>query len=183
VVARRLRLGAFLRCLALIGAPLPWVDACLAGEPTVGSSYQGREVMLYIALPIGPFTARRSFGLRINQHSLPAALPAATSSAAELSGRRELVDLRMDEHQALSIDFGRHVGWDFSRRQFNLPSDLPVMQAGFPDRTPGRPGNTPTAARATGSMPIAASLASALGFPVTRPMAPAPAPLLRAALP
>jgi len=84
--------------------------------------------MLYFSQPIGPSAPARSYGLRIDQHSLPSTLPASTAKATDLSGRREIVNLRMAAHENLRIDFGRRVSWDFSRRQFNLPSDLPAMK-------------------------------------------------------
>ena len=120
----------------MVSASLPMSAACLAGE-SVGAvpSFNGPEVMLYFAQPIGPSSSARSYGLRIDQHSLPSLLPASTANATELSGRREIINLRVAAHENLRIDFGRHVSWDFSRRQFNLPGDLPAMKAGFPTRT------------------------------------------------
>lgn len=134
-MTRRLRDGRVFRCLALLSAPLPWAAACWAGESggTV-PSLNGPEIMLYISQPIGPSAPARIYGLRIDQHSQPKALPAATAKATDLSGRREIVNLSMAAHQNLRIDFGRRVSWDFGRRQFNLPSDLPAMKPGFPTR-------------------------------------------------
>jgi hypothetical protein len=124
-----------LRCLAALGASLP-LSAAWAGE-SVGAApgVNGPEVMLYFAQPIGPSTSARSYGLRIDQHSLPSILPASTANATDLSGRREIINLRVAAHENLRIDFGRRVSWDFSRRQFNLPGDLPAMKAGFPTHT------------------------------------------------
>ena len=131
-MARRLRDGQLIGCLALLSAPLPWAAECQAGQP-VGAvpSVNGPELMLYFSQPIGPSAPARSFGLRIDQHSLPRALPAATANANDLSGRREIVNLRMAAHENLRIDFGRRVSWDFNRQQFNLPSDLPAMKPKF----------------------------------------------------
>jgi len=178
-VTRRLRVGRCVGYLALIGAPLPWAGTCLAGEPTIGSSPQGTEVMLYISQPFGPFAAARSYGLRVDQHSTPSALPGGTSSAAELSGRRELVNLRLAQHEDLRIDFGHRVSWDFSTRQLNLPSDLPVMQTGFPKRMPG--AISALAARAVSARSATAPIAAALALPLTPPLTATP--LLRAVLP
>ena len=120
-----------IRCLALLSAPLPWTTACLAGEPIgVVPNANGPEVMLYFSQPIGPSAPARSYGLRIDQHSLPRALPGVTANASDLSGRRELVNLRMAAHEDLRIDFGRRVSWNFNRRQFNVPSSIPALQPG-----------------------------------------------------
>jgi hypothetical protein len=128
------------QCLALGSAALPWAGACLAGDPGSPSSIQGREIMFYISQPIGPGAAARSFGFRLDQHSTPGALPGGTSSAAELSGRRELVNLHMAAHENLRIEFGRRVSWDFGRRQFTQPGDQLVMKGGFRDRAASPPG-------------------------------------------
>ena len=93
---------------------------------------QGREISFYISQPIGPGAAARSFGFRLDQHSNPGSLPGGTSSAAELSGRRELVNLHMAAHENLRIDFGRHVSWDFGRHQFTQPGEMLPMKAAFP---------------------------------------------------
>jgi hypothetical protein len=132
-VRRRLRVGLNAKCLALGGAALPWAGVCLAGDPGSPSSIQGREIMFYISQPIGPGSAARSFGFRLDQHSTPGALPGGTSSAAELSGRRELVNLRMAAHENLRIDFGRRVSWDFGRGHFTQPGDLLMVRGGFRD--------------------------------------------------
>jgi hypothetical protein len=124
-----------LRCLAPISALLPWVPACFAEPPGSVPSIQGPEIMLYISQPIGPSVATRTYGLRIDQHSLPAALPGATSSATDLSGRRELVNIQVNAHENTHIDFGKRVSWDFSRWQFNMGGDLPAMKMRFPSRT------------------------------------------------
>jgi len=121
------------QCLALGSAALPWSGACLAGDPGSPSTSQGRELMFYISQPIGPGAAARSFGFRLDQHSTPGALPGGTSSAAELSGRRELVNLRMAAHENLRIDFGHRVSWDFGRRQFTQPGDVLMVRGGFRD--------------------------------------------------
>jgi hypothetical protein len=135
-VTRRLRDGQVFGCLALLSAPLPWTTCCWAGEPAGAvPSLNGPEIMLYISQPIGPSAPARSYGLRIDQHSLPRALPAATANATDLSGRREIVNLSMVAHENLRIDFGRRVGWDFGRGQFKLPSDLPAMKPRFPTRS------------------------------------------------
>jgi len=121
------------RCLTFAGAAFSWADVCLALDPTASPSFHGREIMFYISQPIGPGAATRSFGLRLDQHSNPGALPGGTSSAAELSGRRELVNLRMAAHENIRIDFGRRASWDFSRHQFTHPGDLLMTKGGFRD--------------------------------------------------
>jgi hypothetical protein len=133
-VRRRLRVGFNVQCLALGSAALPWAGACLAGEPGSAPNMQGREISFYISQPIGPGGATRSFGFRLDQHSNPGALPGGTSSAAELSGRRELVNLRMAAHENIRIDFGRRVSWDFGRHQFTQPGEMLMMKGGFPNR-------------------------------------------------
>jgi hypothetical protein len=107
--------------------------------------------MFYFSQPIGPSAPARSYGLRIDQHSLPALLPAATANAADLAGRREIINLRMAAHEDLRLDLGRRVSWDFSRRQFNLSGDLPAMTPRF---RVGGPASAATPA------PISQSLAS-----------------------
>jgi hypothetical protein len=119
------------RTLALLGAALPWSDARAGEGLTAVPNLNGPEVMLYVSLPIGPLGLPRSFGLRIDRHSLPSMLPAATASAADLAGRRELVNLSMAAHEHLRLEVARRVSWDFSRRQFNLPTDLPSMTPRF----------------------------------------------------
>jgi len=158
-VRRRLRIRFGVRCLALGSAALPWTGACLAGEPGTSSSIEGREIMFYISQPIGPGAAARSYGLRLDQHSNPRALPGGTSSAAELSGRHELVNLRMAAHENTRIDFGRRASWDFGRHQFTQPGDLLMTKGGFRDRAASLPAATP-----------AAHLAAALAVPVTSPL-------------
>ena len=159
---RRLRVGFNVRCLALGSAALPWAGACLAADPGPAPSISGREIMFYISQPIGPGAAPRSFGLRIDQHSNPGALPGGTSSAAELSGRRDLVNLRMSAHENPRIEIGRHISWDFTRRQFTQPSDAILMTGGFPNRA--------TTATAAISRP---SPAAAQAMPVTAPLSTA----------
>jgi hypothetical protein len=133
-VRRRLRVAFNVKCLALGSAALPWTGACLAGDPGNTPGMQGREISFYISQPIGPGAATRSFGFRIDQHSNPGSLPGGTGSAAELSGRRELVNLRMAAHESLRVDFGRRVSWDFGRRQFTQPGEMLMMRGGFPNR-------------------------------------------------
>lgn len=157
---RRLRVGFNVQCLALGSAALPWAGVCLAGDLNPAPNISGREVMIYFSQPIGPGAAPRSFGLRIDQHANPGALPGGTGSAAELSGRRELVNLRMAVHENVRLDFGRRVSWDFSRGQFTQPGDL-MMKGGFLIRAAVAPRAAPHAA-----------LAAALSMPVTSPMAP-----------
>lgn len=123
----RRREGQLLEALALLSALLPWA-VCQAGPPVATPGINGPEIMLYIALPIGPSAPARSYGLRIDQHSLPSRLPASTANANDLSGRRELLNLRMAAHENLRIDIGRRVSWDFNRRQFNVPGGLPLMK-------------------------------------------------------
>jgi hypothetical protein len=159
-VRRRLRIRFKMQCLALGSAALPWVGVCLAGDPGTSSSIEGREIMFYISQPIGPGAAARSFGFRLDQHSNPRALPGGTSSAAELSGRHELVNLRMAAHENMRIDFGgRRASWDFGRRQFTQPGDLLMVKGGFRDGA--------ATSRAAGSVP---HLAAALAMPVTTPL-------------
>lgn len=153
---RRLRVGFNVQCLALGSAALPWAGACLAGDPGPSPSIQGREIMFYISQPIGPGAARRSFGLRLDQHANPGSLPGGTSSAAELSGRRELVNLRMAAHENIRIDFGRRVSWDFGRRQFTQPGDLLMTNGGFRDRAARPP-----------AVALAAHMAASLAMPVS----------------
>ena len=156
---RRLRVGFNVQCLALGGAALPWAGACLAGDPGPAPNISGREIMFYFSQPIGPGAAPRSFGLRIDQHSNPGALPGGTSSAAELSGRHELVNLRLSAHENLRIDFGRRVSWDFGRHLFTQPGDLLLMKGGFPHRAATWPAGAP-----------ATHLAAALAMPVISPL-------------
>jgi hypothetical protein len=158
-VKRRLRVRFNVQCLALGSAALPWVGACLAADPGSPSSIQGRELMFYISQPIGPGTAARSFGFRLDQHSTPGALPGGTSSAAELSGRRELVNLHMAAHENLRLEFGRRINWDFGRRQFTQPGDLLMMKGGFRDHAATLPASASSA-----------HLAAALATPVTSPL-------------
>jgi hypothetical protein len=158
-VRRRLRVAFNVKCLALGSAALPWTGACLAGDPGNPPGMQGREISFYISQPIGPGSANRSFGFRLDQHSNPGSLPGGTGSAAELSGRRELLNLRMAAHENLRIDFGRRVSWDFGRRQFTQPGEMLMMKGGFPNRI--------------APLPAAASaphLAAALAVPVTSPL-------------
>jgi hypothetical protein len=154
-VRRRLRVRFNVQCLALGGAALPWAGACLAGDPGSAPSI-GREIMFYISQPIGPGAAARSFGLRLDQHSNPRALPGGTSSAAELSGRHELMNLHMAAHENIRIDFGRRASWDFGRHQFTQPGDLLMTKGGFRDRA----SSSPAAASAP-------HLAATLAMPVT----------------
>jgi hypothetical protein len=157
------------QCLALGSAALPWAGACLAGDPGSSANFQGREISFYISQPIGPGSASRSYGFRLDQHSNPGALPGGTSSSTELSGRRELLNLRMAAHENIRIEFGRRVSWDFGRHQFTQPGEMLMMKGGFPNRI--------------APMPAAASaphLAAALAMPVTSPLFAAPT---RAALP
>ncbi len=129
---RRLRKGEVWRLLALLSGPAVWIPTCAAGDSlTAAPGVNGPEVMLYFSQPIGPSAPARSYGLRIDQHSLPALLPAATANAADLAGRREIINLRMAAHEDLRLDLGRRVSWDFSRRQFNLAGDLPAMTPRF----------------------------------------------------
>jgi len=158
-VRRRLGVRFNVQCLALGGAALPWAGACLAVDPASTSGMQGREISFYISQPIGAGAASRSFGFRLDQHSNPGALPGGTSSAAELSGRRELLNLRMAAHENIRIDFGRRASWDFGRHQFTQPGDLLMTTGGFRDR----------AAPAPAAMP-AAHLAAALTAPLTLPL-------------
>jgi hypothetical protein len=158
-VRRRLRVAFNVKCLALGSAALPWTGTCLAGDPGSTPGMQGREISFYISQPIGPGAAHRSFGFRLDQHSNPGSLPGGTGSAAELSGRRELVNLRMAAHENLRIDFGRRVSWDFGRRQFTQPGEMLMMKGGFPNRI------TPLPAAAA-----APHLAAALAMPVTSPL-------------
>jgi hypothetical protein len=158
-VRRRLRIRFNVQCLALGAAALPWASVCLASDPGSAPSFQGREVMIYISQPIGPGATARSFGLRLDQHSNPGALPGGTGSAAELSGRRELVNLRMAAHENIRIDFGRHASWDFGRRQFTQPGDLLMMKGGFRDRAATWPTAVP-----------AVHLAASLAMPLTSPL-------------
>jgi hypothetical protein len=131
-VRRRLRDGQVWRLLALLSGPAVWIPTCVAGDSlTAVPSVNGPEVMLYFSQPIGPSAPARSYGLRIDQHSLPAMLPGATANAADLAGRREIVNLRMAAHENMRLDLGRRVSWDFSRRQFNLAGDLPAMMPRF----------------------------------------------------
>ena len=153
---RRLRVRFNVQCLALGGAALPCAGVCLAAEPPSPTSMNGREIMFYISQPIGPGAASRSFGFRLDQHSNPGALPGGTSSAAELSGRRELVNLRMAAHENIRISFGRRASWDFGRRQFTQPGDLLMTKGGFRDRAAPPPAVVP-----------AAHLAAWLAMPVT----------------
>jgi hypothetical protein len=118
--------------LALLSAALPWGQVSAGEGFTAVPNLNGPEVMLYVSLPIGPAGLPRSFGLRIDRHSLPSMLPAATSNAAQLAGRRELVNLSMAAHEHLRLELGQRVSWDFSRRQLNLPNDLPSMMPRFP---------------------------------------------------
>ena len=150
---RRLRVRFNVKCLALGSAALPWAGACLAGDPGPSASVMGREIMFYISQPIGPGAAPRSFGLRLDQHSNPGALPGGTGSAAELSGRRELVNLRLAAHENIRIDFGRRASWDFGRRQFTQPGDLLMMKGGFRDHAVALPA-------AASSIHLAAALAA-----------------------
>ena len=156
---RRLRVAFNVKCLALGSAALPWTGACLAGDPGNAPGMQGREISFYISQPIGPGAAARSFGFRLDQHSNPGSLPGGTGSAAELSGRRELVNLRMAAHENLRIDFGRHVSWDFGRHQFTQPGEMLPMKGGFPDR-----------ALPLSNAASAPHLPAALAMPVTSPL-------------
>lgn len=124
---RRLREGVIWQ-LVLLGAALPLSHAKAGEGLTAVPSQHGPEIMLYVALPIGAAGPPRVFGLRIDQHSPPSKLPGATANAADLAGRRELVNLSMAAHEHMRLDFGRRVSWDFSRQRLNLPSDLPSMR-------------------------------------------------------
>ncbi len=149
---RRLRDGQIWQLLALLSGPAAAIPTCTAGDSlTAVPSVNGPEVMIYFSQPIGPSAPARSYGLRIDQHSLPAMLPGATADAADLAGRRDIVNLRMAAHEDLRLDLGRRVSWDFSRRQFNLQGDLPAMTPRFRAAGP---------AAASTSVPLSQSPAS-----------------------
>ncbi len=136
---RRLRVARSGTALALIGAPLLATGLCHAVEPGPVTGSPGTEVMLYVSQPIGPSGVSRHYGLRIDKHTTPVAASTATSSAAELAGRREIVNLSLAQHQNLRIDFGRRVSWDISRHELHLPTDLPSLKPEFRSRPASNP--------------------------------------------
>jgi hypothetical protein len=136
---RRLRAARIGTALALTGAPMLAAGLCQAGEPGPVTGSPGTEVMLYVSQPIGPSSLSRHYGLRIDRHTTPLAASTATSNAAELAGRREIVNLSLARHEDLRIAFGRRVSWDFSRHELHLPTDLPSLKSEFRSR----PASTP----------------------------------------
>lgn len=126
---RRVRDAMSWQCVLLLSTPLVCGTPCRAAAP-VGAvpEAHGPEFMLYVSLPIGPLAPARSFGLRIDQHSWAGPAHTAAPGITDLSGRREIVNLRMAEHQSLRLDLGRRVSWDFRTHRLALPSDPPALR-------------------------------------------------------
>lgn len=125
---RRLRDSIRTASAALAGT-LACSPPCNAAQPLAAApAVHGPEIMLYFSQPIGPSTSTRSFGLRIDQHSLPALLPAPTTNPSDLSGRRELLNLRMAAHQGIRLDFGRRLSWDFAAHRLGTPSEAAAVR-------------------------------------------------------
>jgi hypothetical protein len=132
-----------LKRLMLLSVPLPWAVGCLAGDPTSGvPSAQGPQIMFYFKQPIGAAGSSRTYGLRIDQSSMPMPLP-GTAAPGSLN-HREIVNLQINAHANVRIDFARRLSWDFGRRQFNLSGDQSDMALRLPSRALG----TSRAARA-----------------------------------
>jgi len=140
-VRRRLRTVVNAGCLALLGTSVG-CPSCPAAEPiSVAPGMRGPEIMLYISQPIGPSSAARSFGLRIDRHSVPALLPGTSTNLSDLSGRKQLVNLRMAAHQSVRLDLGTRVSWDFGTHRFAAPGDPPVLRTQFQAPRGARPAS------------------------------------------
>jgi hypothetical protein len=133
VVIGNFKVDRLVKGLALLSVPLPWAMACLAAEAgNAVPSAQGPQIMFYFKQPIGSTAATRVYGLRIDQASTPPALPGAAGIGS--LGRRELVNLQINAHANVKIDFARRLSWDFGRRQFNLSGDQSDMAVRLPSR-------------------------------------------------
>jgi hypothetical protein len=129
-----------LKRAALLSVLLPWDLACFAGDPNTGvPSPQGRQIMLYFNQPIGGSGSSRTYGLRIDQGSMPTPLPGAASTAGMVN-HREIVNLQFNAHANVRLDFARRLSWDFGRRQFNLSGDQSDIALRLPSRALGNSG-------------------------------------------
>jgi len=128
-----------LKRLTLVSVLLPWAPACLAGDPNSGvPSAQGPQIMFYFKQPIGAAGSSRTYGLRIDQSSMPMPLPGVAAQGS--LNHREIVNLQINAHANVRIDFARRLSWDFGRRQFNLSGDQPDMALRLPSRALGNSG-------------------------------------------
>jgi hypothetical protein len=136
--------------LILYCVPLSYTLACHAGDPVVASvPSQGPQIMLYFHQPLGASGASRTYGLRIEQASIPSTSPSASSFGG--IHRREILNFEIASRTDMHLKLGRRLTWDVGQKEFGLlplrPSpmfSLPVSSSLRVDPVSAHPQTPPT---------------------------------------
>ena len=123
--------GRVLLSVASMAAGAAACAANIVGMPPTSSSPQ---IMLYVSQPLWSRGTSRVYGLRIE---VVRALPTSPQSATGSLRRSELIDLRIEPHSQIRIEFARRLSWDFMRAvpgtQAGLSPGLPIKSIIFQD--------------------------------------------------
>jgi hypothetical protein len=112
--------------LFLCCSPMGLSMACYAADALPpGVPSQGPQVMIYFRQPLWSPGTHRTYGLRIDQTSMPSAAP--TSLGINPLRRREIVNFEIGQHSDMRVEFARRLVWDVNRQELGLGSTQPSL--------------------------------------------------------
>jgi len=119
-----------LALMLLVGASWASITAFSAGDiATASPTSCGPQFMLYVTVPLssgGSWSLPR-YGLRVGEFRKR---PTTIQLVAVAPVPRELMDLRVDAHSDIRVEFAQRLVWDIPRGAFGPQSNLPTLALG-----------------------------------------------------